>query len=371
LGFLLGIIALTSPIKGRDTPLLARDFLSSISKKQHRWIRPIKKQDETIEREKLGEVDWDIPGHQRLHAIPQAKDIVEWSQNLGLIDAKRKNMWSSLGKILSRITTQNQRDVFLCHKELPNPLRLTLRQKIFFLYLILKQDGDFMVPLMKKLPRDKKFSATESVNHFFATCQEIAERLQSSKKYSDIRGGKRLSRSIDKLKPVSAYERVKSKLENLVDLDILTRVDKRNYTYFSNVEKLNKLDELISEKEQVTGTSSEKAWISFFDKSFFSRAADVFKIEARNTTEENVTKYVLKTYSHLVGGLGLCRIDEICLLAGIEGIGNSKPVIIEQEESRKAIYDLNKKHRKLASLHVDMLGNVSYVKIDKSIIDRV
>ena len=363
---------MTSPIKGRDTQLLARDFLSSIRKKQNRWIRPVKKQDETIEREKLGEVDWDIPGHQRILAIPQAKDIVEWSKNLRLIDVKgARAIWSSLGKILSRITTQDQRNVFLCHKELPNPLRLTLRQKIFFLYLILKQDGDFMVPFMRKLPRNKKFLATESVNNFSATWQEVAERLQSSKEYSDVTEGKRLSWSIDELKDVSAYERVKSKLENLVDLDILTRANERNYTYLSNVEKLNKLDKLTSEIEQATGVSSEEAWISFFENSFFSHAADIFEIEARNATQENVTKRVLEAYSDLVGGLGLCRIDEICLLAGIDGISSSKPVIIEQEESRKAIYDLNKKHRKLASLHVDMLGNVSYVKIDKSILDSV
>jgi len=368
----LAIITLTSPIKGRETFLLAKDFLRAIIKKQRRWIRPIKKQDEATERKQLGNVDWDIPGHQRIHAVPQAKDIVEWAQNLGLINVKRKNMWTSFGAILSKITTQNQKDAFLCHIELPNPLRLTLKQKIFFLYLILQRDGDFMVPFMRKFPKDKKFSAKESVDYYFDTWQELVERLQSSKEYSHINIGKQLSRSISALKRVSAYERVKSKLENLTDLGILNRVDERNYNYLSNADKLQKLNTIPSDKDFLASeTSFEKAWVSFFDNYFFSRAADIFEIQASDGTEEIVTKHVLETYSTLVGGLGLCRIDEICLLTGIDALCSSEPIIIEQKTSRKAIYDLNKKYGKLVSLHVDMLGNISYVKIDKSVLNKV
>jgi len=373
LGFHLAVIVLTSPIKGRDTLLLARDLLQTIRKKQDRWIRPIKKQNEAIELQRLGKVDWGIPGHQRVLDIPQAKDIVEWSQHLGVIDAKKRNMWTTFGVILNKITESHQKDAFLCRVELPNPLRLTLRQKFFFLYLILHAEGDFMIPFIGKLPKEGKFSASEAVNYFFATWKELATKLQSSKDYADISEGKDLSRRISQLKPVSAYERVKSKLENLIDLGILTRVDERKYNYLSNTEKLRRLDKIPSDTSfQVTGEPLEKEWRSFFDSQFFSLASDVFEIGGTSkSSDEVVTKRVLESYSQLVGGLGLCRIDEICLFTGIEALNSTPPVIIEQKDARNAIYNLNRKHRKLVSLHVDMLGNISYAKIDKEVLNKV
>jgi len=340
-------------------------------KKQERWIRPLEKKEEVQLVQKLGQVDWDIPGHRQILDISQARDIVEWSQGLGLIDAKKKNMWTSLGAVLSKIIEQSQKDAFLCVADLPNPLRLTLRQKIFFLYLILLKEGDFIIRFLRNFPQ-KIFSANDAVKCYYDAWNELATFLSSSRDYKYISKGRELSGLINDLKEASKYLRVVSKLENLTDLGVLTRADERKYRYNPDLDKLEALNRISSNVLSKDPESTEDHWKSFFQSDFFSSAVKIFEINRLEKTSKSLTtSHILNAYNKLVGGLGLCRIDEVSLLAGIEGLMDDPPVVIEQRNIRDTIYNMSKEYRKLVSLHVDMLGNISYVKIDKSLLMQV
>jgi hypothetical protein len=364
-------MTLTSPIKGRDNLLLAKDLLQLMKKKQERWIRPLKEKDEALIVQKLGQVDWDIPGHRQILDISQARDIVEWSQGLGLIDINKKNMWTSLGAVLSKIIEQSQRDAFLCKIAVPNPLRLTLKQKVFFMYLLLLKEGDFLIRFVRDFPQ-KMFSANDVVKSYYDVWNDLAKFLSSSKEYKYVSKGRELSGFINHLKEDSAYLRVISKLENLTDLGILSRADERNYKYNPSLDKLEVLNRLSSNVLSNNPESTEDHWKSFFESDFFSLASEIFEVSGLGKASKSLTtSYVLNAYHRLVGGLGLCRIDEVSLLAGIEGLVHDHPLLIEQRDVRETIYAMSKQYGKLVSLHVDMLGNISYVKIDKSILSKV
>jgi len=363
-------VTLTSPVKGRDTLLLAKDLLQIMRKKQERWIRPLEKTEEEVLVKEFGQVDWDIPGHRQILDISQARDIIEWSQGLGLIDLKKRNMWTSLGAVLSKIIEQRQKDAFLCVTDLPNPLRLTLKQKIFFIYLLLLKDGDFILRFLRKLPRET-FSANDACQCYYDAWNELAGFLSASKEYKHISKSRELSRLITDLKGSSAYLRVISKLENLTDLGILTRVDERKYQYNPHLDKLKTLDEISSNVLSEKPESTEDRWKSFFDSDFFSFTAKIFEIsKLEKASKSLMTGHILNSYKKLVGGLGLCRIDEVSLLAGIEGLMDDPPLIIEQRNVRDSVFDMSKQYGKLVSLHVDMLGNISYMKIDRSLLTQ-
>jgi len=339
--------------------------------KQERWIRPLEKKEEVQLVQKLGQVDWDIPGHRQILDISQARDIIEWSQGLGLIDEKKKNMRTSLGAVLNKIIERSQRNAFLCIADLPNPLRLSLKQNIFFLYLILFKEGDFMIRFLRNLP-EKAFSASDVVKCFYDAWNELSESLLSSKEYEYISKGRDLSRQINELKAASAYLRVISKLENLTDLGVLTRADERKYQYNPDLDKFEVLNRMSSNVLSKNLESTEDHWKSFFQSDFFSSAAKIFKISEFERTSKSLTiSHILNAYHKLVGGLGLCRIDEVSLFAGIEGLMDDPPVVIEERNTRDTLYEMSKQYEKLVSLHVDMLGNISYVKIDKSLLSQV
>jgi hypothetical protein len=338
-----------------------------LEKKQERWIRPVQKDNEEGLIRKLGRVDWDIPGHRQISDASQAKDIIEWSQKLGLIDEKR-NTWTSFGSVLNRIIEQEQKNAFIGSIEIPNPLRLTLKQKIFFFYLMLYREGDFLSRFLRNFPHTS-FSASDVTKFFYDSFHEIAQLLLSSKDYELIKEGESLSRSTKELKRNSAYMRSISKLENLTDLGILTRLDERKYWYIPDQIKLDMLNQMSSKVLSLDPKSSEEEWKNFFKSGFFSFAAEIFAIQlARETAEQSVAANVLSAYSKLAGGLGLCRIDEICLLAGINGLTEAPKGIIENGTAWNFLYKMNKQYGKLASFHVDMLGNIAYVKIDKSLL---
>jgi len=280
-------------------------------------------------------------------------------------------MWTSLGAVLSKIIEQSQKDAFLCKIDVPNPLRLTLKQKVFFMYLLLLKEGDFLIRFLRDFP-EKMFSANDVVRSYHDAWNDLAQFLLSSKDYKYVREGKELSGFIHDLKKASAYLRVISKLENLTDLGILTRADERNYEYNSDLDKLEIINRLPSKVLSTNPESTEDHWKSFFESAFFSFASEIFEVSGLEKASKSLTtSHVLNAYHRLVGGLGLCRIDEISLLAGIEGLAHVHPVLIEQRNVRETIYAMSKQYGKLASLHVDMLGNISYVKIDKSILSKV
>jgi len=371
LGLHLAVISLTSPIKGRDTQLLAKDFFQFIQKKQERWIKPLKKKDESQLIAKIGNVDWDVPGHRQIKEMSQVRDIIKWSQKLGLIDEKKKNMWTPLGAVLSKIIEQDQKKAFLATNNHTNPLKLTIKQKIFFLYLLLLKDGDFLLRFSTRLPK-KIFSANDVVECYYDAWKEIANSLLSSKEYKYMSEGRDLSRSINDLQKSSVYLRVQSKLENLTDLSILTRAEERNYQYNPGISKLEALNRISSIIISNNPKQSEDHWRSFFGSEFFLFASEIFNINGlQNVSEKLLVSHILNAYHKLVGGLGLCRISEISLLAGIEGLLDDPPVVIETTAIKDTLYDMNKQYRKLVSLHVDMLGNISYVKIDKSLLSQL
>lgn len=366
----MAVICLTSPIKGRDTLLLARDLYQVMKKKQQYWIRPLKKADEINLIQKLGEVDWDIPGHRQLSDISQANDIIAWSQALGLINEKR-NTWTPLGSVLSKIIEQNQKEAFLGKANLPNPLRLTLKQKIFFLYNILLKEGDFIIRFVKCFPRGK-FSASDITEAFYNTWRDISESLLSSREYKYINEGRELSRSLKGLKGSSVYLRAISKLENLTDLGILGRADERKYEYTVDIDKLDAINEVSMDILSNKPEFQEDNWRTFLESKFFSTASRIFAIKGlENPTPSDIIRCTLDSYSKLAGGLGLCRIDELSLLTGIQSMSSDRPLIVEQKKVRDVIYEMNKQYRKLVSLHVDMLGNISYIKIDSQLLGKL
>lgn len=341
-----------------------------MKKKQQHWIRPLKKADETKLIQKLGKVDWDIPGHRQLSDISQANDIIAWSQALGLISEKR-NTWTPLGSVLSKIIERYQKEAFLGEVNLPNPLRLTFRQKIFFLYNILLKEGDFILRFLKCFPRGK-FSASDATEAFYKTWKDISESLLSSKEYKYINKGRELSRSLKELKGSSVYLRVISKLENLTDLGMLGRADERKYEYIPDVDKLDIMNDISRDILSNKPEFQEDNWKTFLESKFFSTAARIFTIKgSENPIPSDIICHILESYSKLVGGLGLCRIDELSLLTGIQSLSSDRPLIIEQKNVRDVIYEMNKQYRKLASLHVDMLGNISYIKIDRQLLGKL
>jgi len=366
LGFLIGLTLLCSPLRGKNTRRLAREFYNSIVHKQRFWIRPEKEEKELEEIRELKEVDWAIPGHRRItKQVIVENDLITWARSLQLIRGEN-NLLTSMGYILTKLAENSQVKVFLKDDVLPNPLRLTMRQKIFFLYLFFKTDGCLIIPLIKQLSNYDTFDAHDVAEIFKKVTMDIATNLQTSDSYERVSEGKKLEKNLSALNDFSLYARTISKLEPLTDLGVFKRKAKRRYIYENTS---------ISRRFYIFPGLSDILDDSVFERlmytKFFEMASELYGIKSKKPDKETLHKIIAQTYTYLAGGLGLAKIKELWLLGGLNSLVAEAPLVIEEEDVMKALLELDKEFGRNLSLHVDSYGNISYLKIKKEALDTL
>ena len=366
LGFLIGLTLLCSPLRGKDTRRLAREFYSSIFRKQRFWIRPKKEEREVEEMRELKEVDWDIPGHRRItEPVIVENDLVTWARSLKLIRGEN-NILTSMGYVLTKLAEKSQVKVFLEDHILPNPLRLTMRQKIFFLYLLLKTDACLILPLIRQLSSHDTFDAHDAADILRKVTMGLATNLQASDSYERISKGKKLEKNLSLLEDFSLYARAVSKLEPLTDLGIFKRKVKRRYIYENTP-----IARRFYAFPELSDILDNSMFETFMRARFFEAASKSYGIKPKKPGEKTLHRIIAQTYTYLAGGLGLAKIKELWLLAGLSSLVADDPLIIEEEEVTKALLELDKEFGKNLSLHVDSYGSISYLKIRKEALDTL
>lgn len=364
LGLILALVLQTSRLRTTDSEKLAGTLLNILTKKQAYWTRPEKKLCDE-ERRRLREVepdwtDWTVAGHTRLTDMTQTLDIVSWAQDLEILDPK--NRWRSMGHIASKLIEEYQTNAFKGEGLVPNPLQLSFPQRIFFLFVLLRRDGLFLVPFLKKLTT-QTISRKVSVQAFMETWHEVAEKIDSRQLRKDIDG---LNASLDTHS--SAELRVKAKLEPLVDLDLLQRTDPWEFEYIMTEKgrRIANSKYLFPDRGAISADELDR----LLEQDFYKLAFETYLAPGGEPIShpQGLDDLVLGGYGKLTGGLGLTRIDEICILGGLIAISGTPPRVAEISQLRQRIFSLNKEDRLRYSLYVDMHGNAAYLKLGKTLL---
>jgi hypothetical protein len=182
-----------------------------------------------------------------------------------------------------QLVGSDELDAFRQYSENANPLLLTLEQKLFFLFTMLEQDGDLLLPLSRALmSQDSEFADWEAGDLLPEILRDAHRKARPS-----VRSGAdivRLQKLLDDAKAIESWrgKRYRGKgsrddaatlrLEPMVDLGLLNKNDPFAYRYV-----------LSPAGRSFFGAMSEAGdlWLESIDTRFFSIATRAYELSVQ------------------------------------------------------------------------------------------
>ena len=378
IGFLTGIVHLTSPVSPTRFADLNRKFLKSIKQKQEQWIGAVKGPQKIIKKES------------------QFKDIVEWAIDLKLIHKDNTWMWKS--HVIAALTTNSLRDVFLREKTLPNPLDLDEAQRIAYLYVFLDSDGLFLIPFLQRMADVKELIVFPQDEHlhlddpnlndarviYRLAWLDVAAALMKSQSYDKRMEGRRIKKLMEKppTKPIprkqkklsgsealglrTYYIKTLSKIEPLVDLRLARRVVDYK-PHYSPVGCL----EVFKEVPSLDSLVYRGALSKYLNEEFSRKVARLYgKRETiqGDDRERLLEKRLAESYLKLTAkGWPITKRNQLALVTVISSIAGDPCIVPEVDEVLNLQLQLQGKYgMKEIELYTDYRGELSSIKIADS-----
>jgi len=349
LGYVNAVITLTSPDSFTSRETLIGKLFEHVKDKQENWLRNAKSRTGAI-------------------TAATAGDIVDWVLNLDLLFPSTFT-WRPEARVLDNLISDEEYDAF--HGDSShNPLVLSMAGALFHLYKLLKMDGAALVYLVNNLVSREKWTRKEAADYLPKIYKEYGRFLlsaaESSLDYTNAKEFVAIGESMiegARRGVVGTKElRVTSKLESLVDLGILDKPeDKKDaYVYCRN--------EFTSRFAQTFSEWSEDG--KNLDKSFFQRAAYIYKSEARRASDEEIFEALINNFEPLMAAYGIAGIEEVCLLSGINLFNSQAPRLLEIDRAKEILIEYQKKYQKDIKLHVDPKGRIRYFSVSKEFLAK-
>jgi hypothetical protein len=282
-----------------------------------------------------------------LGAVPKDvhHELVQWGTWMGLIHPAKHTLTGD-GQLLASLLTEEEKQALTLPDRFNNPF-LIRAERLFYLHLKIDLDGGFLrhfVPLLFTAHGGSRFTRLEAVEQLkdslnalytelreFRSNQAHAERWMIGKLLGQLeKEDTRSKKSGRRRRPLTGIMRISPRLENLVDLGILSKPDKYKYDYrvsshaSKSFEKIPHFAELDS----------------FLQNSYCSFAGSMFGSNAKHIQDaEEVFSHAKTAYEHL-GGRGYRRVRDLSLTASILGLDEG--VFFEESDLLETLEEMRR-----------------------------
>ncbi len=282
--------------------------------------------------------DWHVSRHPSGTGWLSSGGFLEYVESLPQAIGLTTSVMSptDLGLVVTRILmSEDQRQAFES-PSVTNPLVLSIEEQVFFLYVLLEADGDFLMPFAGALLReysDSSFSYLEAGGLVPDVLQNMRFRFSGS---ASSMADRAVLRDVDKtaatitqnIKDESHHRGSGSRreqttiprLEWLVDVGILERTapSVRQWRF---TQAGNRLAELIGRYDTTLRRSyPEKAIRLILDRSFYGAAHDLYHRSASAVLEpSSFARFVWPAYSKLTTADTYCLLRPLILGANTMG----------------------------------------------------
>lgn len=282
--------------------------------------------------------------------------------SLGLM---RKESYSLLvrGLMLIQLISQNELDAFKQYLPASNPFILDISQKLFFLFAFLEFDGDVLKALYANLlSLNQEFTDRDAGDYLPEIYHTLEKQARRRVRSADDR--MRLERMLDMAASIEKWKErsysgesarghaITVRLEPLVDLEFLSKVDPFAYNY--SISEPGKLFfDAVTQTDDIG---------DFLHSSFFAVCNETYKLGAKQIENpDDILAELYRAYNCLKSPVGYAPIIETALLASITAI-TERNIYFEIDESISVMKQLQKEQPHFIRFNIDRMGNLTYVK---------
>ena len=281
---------------------------------------------------------------------------------LGLI---RAGTWSPFerGLVLLRLTPRTEMEAFRGYNPAANPLLLSTGQRLFFLFCLLENDGDVIVPLYKQLLERDVFSDRDAGDLLPGIFRAIGQRFWNRNLPAEERA--RLDRLLKIADSIAGWkgrsysgggareEAVKVRLEPFAGLGLLTKDDPYRYEYRLAPEGKAFLAALDPASDN--GAFLENAFFQSWARSFGPAGAGP-------ATPDEMRAALVRAWNEVRSPLGYAPILDVALLAGIYAL-TEQGAFFEIAAARQFLRDWQKESPTAIRFSVDRMGTLAHVRL--------
>jgi hypothetical protein len=287
--------------------------------------------------------------------------------NLGLV---RATAYSANTRALSLLyfTPDTEQRAFQEYTPEANPLLLNRQQALLLLYAFIENDGEVLVPLWSQLLTKfpDGFNDRDAGNLLPEIYRAVIARHRTRLLPVDVRDRllvlEKSAESIAQARQADKYtggsareESSRVRIEPFADIGLFCKSDPYKYEYgFCDAGRIW--------AAALGGTENSQAVAEFQANRFFATVAAAWTIPAQPiSAPEEVVPYLLRASKAIRSPGGYAPIEELALVAGIEGLLDHG-VIIEPEAARKAIIAYQKDHPYEVRFTVDRMGILAHAR---------
>ncbi len=286
--------------------------------------------------------------------------------NLGLI---RAGTFSANTRALSLLhfTSDEESRAFVEYIPEANPLQISSKQALLFLYSLIENDGEVVLPLFQQLSGiGSTFNDREAGDLLPDIYRKIISRYRTGMLSYDLR--ERLNTLEKSVESIAAQRQKEGysggssrehasrpRLEPYVDIGLFKKPNPMKYDYnFSPVGQ-----RWVS---TFTGQEDSAEIEVFLSRRFFQSVATAWEIEASPiSTPEEIVPYLKRAAKAISSSSGYAPIEELALLSGIEVLVDEHK-IFEIGAAREAIIAYQKANPYQVRFTVDRMGTLAHAK---------
>ncbi len=287
--------------------------------------------------------------------------------SLGLI---RAGTFSANTRALSLLhfTPEAELRAFQEYLQDASPLLLSRSQALLLLYALIENDAEVLAPLWSQLAAKHPdgFNDRDAGNLLPEIYRAVIARHRTRLLPADMRDRLLvLEKSADSIAQARQSEKYtggsareessRVRVEPFADIGLFCKPDPFKYEYgFCDVGR--------TWAEALANTETSQAIGDFLANRFFTTAAAAWTISAQPiSAPEEVVPHLLRASKAIRSPGGYAPIEEMALVAGIEGLLDHG-VIIEPEVARKAIIAYQKDHPYEVRFTVDRMGVLAHAR---------
>jgi len=287
---------------------------------------------------------------------------------------------ADMGFVLSRLMSTEQFEAF-DHPSKTNPLILRPEEQVFFLYNLLVEDGDFLLPLCDVLLNrfaDARFSYLDVGSLIPETIDNITSRFLGS---AYTQADRRQLQTLEKAKQQiiknieekaeeqgSGSRREQTtipRLEWLVDVGAIEKVESRKWRFTEAGLELAELTRAYA--AEIGRRYPENAMSALLDSCFFRFAADAYSTKKhRNVDREQFMAFIWPAYKQLAGVGGYCLFRPLLLYANIMSMINHQGLCLEYEDATKLLEDLYQLDPSVLQYTIDRYNTDYQLRIERT-----
>jgi len=286
---------------------------------------------------------------------------------------------SELGRLLMLgiISTDEIEALKGSSKSSPNPLELTRGQKVLFAHFVLKADGDFILLLLERLAElypSKTFTYLDNGTAIPVALDNMATLFRGSAYTSDDQNEiseimrlcdlitKQNEINIEKQGSGSRREQISiPRLEWLVDLGILRKMNARNYDFTRDGLKLVK-DWTSYYRNLLSKYYPEECLSKLLDEHFFGPLMEFLCGSSTNLEQDEHLNLLKGAYEIVKGSMGYALIRSLLLFVNARQAENKLSGYIEYDRALASIQAEYQKDPVSTYYTVDRLGDEHQVK---------